>query len=212
MKKFDNVYVKRFGYFNVYVIKGIDGDVLIDTGFIGIKKSLKKWLDNFDIKLIILTHAHVDHIWNVAYLKELYNCDVAIGSMDIENLDNTKIITTPYNNRHRRWTNIMTWGMKKFKQKTFDIDYALNDNQIINKFGLKMQIISLPGHTKGAIGILYDNYLFCGDALVNRKKKFVELAYQNQDNDKAKYSALKILKYKRLFIPIPHTLYIFRCK
>ena len=98
----------------------------------------------------------------------------------------------------------MTWGMKKFKQKTFDIDYALNDNQIINKFGLKMQIISLPGHTKGAIGILYDNYLFCGDALVNRKKKFVELAYQNQDNDKAKYSALKILKYKPKIIFVGH--------
>ena len=31
MKKIDNIYIKRFKYFNVYVIKGIDGDILIDS-------------------------------------------------------------------------------------------------------------------------------------------------------------------------------------
>ena len=40
MKKFDNIYMKKFLYFNIYVIKGIDGDILIDTGFIGMKKGL----------------------------------------------------------------------------------------------------------------------------------------------------------------------------
>ena len=196
MKKFDNVYVKRFGYFNVYVIKGIDGDILIDTGFIGVKKSLKRWLDQFNIKLIILTHAHVDHVWNTAYLKELYGCDVAIGKLDIENLDNTKIITTPSNNRHKKWTNLMSWGMKKFKQKPFDIDYELCDNDIIEKCGLNLKIITLPGHTTGSIGILHNNYLFCGDVIVNRKLKRIEIAYQNQDNEESKNSILKILDYE----------------
>ena len=66
-KIIDNIHIKRIGYFNLYLIKGNDGDILIDTGFICIKKLLKKWLDNHNLKLIILTHAHVDHIWNVAY-------------------------------------------------------------------------------------------------------------------------------------------------
>ena len=65
MREYDNIYVKRFVYFNLYVIKGKTGDILIDTGFIGIKRSLKKWLDKFNIRLVILTHAHVDHVWNV---------------------------------------------------------------------------------------------------------------------------------------------------
>ena len=72
-KHYNNVYKKRFGYFNIYIIKGENGDILIDTGFIGIKKQLKKWLDNFNVKLVILTHAHVDHIWNTSYIKKLYN-------------------------------------------------------------------------------------------------------------------------------------------
>ena len=43
MKKLnDNIYMKRLNYFNVYVIKGEDGDILIDTGFICMRKKLKK--------------------------------------------------------------------------------------------------------------------------------------------------------------------------
>ena len=41
MKKIDNIYVKRIGYFNLYVIKGKDGDILIDTGFICMKRIIK---------------------------------------------------------------------------------------------------------------------------------------------------------------------------
>lgn len=204
MKKFDNVYAKRFGYFNLYVIKGVDGDILIDTGFIGIKRGLKKWLDKFNVKLVILTHAHVDHTWNAAYLKELYNCEIALGSNDVENLDNTKIVTKPYEKKYEKWTSIMSWGMRKFKQKSFSIDYELNDNDIIDKYGLNLKIITLPGHTNGSIGILYGKYLFCGDALVNRKRKRVEVAYQNQDNEATKKSILKIFKHKPDIIFIGH--------
>ena len=65
-QQIDNIYIKRFLYFNLYVIKGKNGDILIDTGFIGIKRPLKRWLNQFNIKLVILTHAHVDHTWNAA--------------------------------------------------------------------------------------------------------------------------------------------------
>lgn len=31
MKKItDNVYHKRFGYFNIYILRGIDGDILVN--------------------------------------------------------------------------------------------------------------------------------------------------------------------------------------
>ena len=45
----------------------------------------------FNVKLIILTHAHVDHVWNVAYLKGLYGCRVAICEDDLINIDNRNI-------------------------------------------------------------------------------------------------------------------------
>ena len=186
------VYIKRFLYFNLYVIKGNDGDILIDTGFICMKRRIKRWLDKFNIKLIILTHAHVDHIWNASYIKKIYNCDIAISENDVVNIDNSIINSKPSNKNHRTWTKIMNYGMKKFNAPKFKIDMYLKDNQIIDKYGVTLKTVSLPGHTNGSIGVLYNNFLFAGDALVNRKKQ-LQIAYQNQDNEKAKTSYKKIL-------------------
>lgn len=202
-RQYENVYMKRFSYFNVYVIKGKNGDILIDTGFIGMKKSLKKWLDQFNIKLIILTHAHVDHIWNVSYLKKLYNCKVAMAAPDIINLDNYLIRSNPSKKRYGLWTKMMNLGMQIFKQKAFKVDRILRDNQVINKYGINLKIISLKGHTHGSIGVLYNNYLFAGDALVNRKK-YPEIAYQNQDNEEANNSYQRILEINPDMIFVGH--------
>ena len=190
-KIIDNIHIKRIGYFNLYVIRGTTGDILIDTGFICMKKRIKKWLDKFNIKLIILTHAHVDHIWNVAYIKELYNCEVAISKKDIKNIDNSNINSKPSKNIFKIWTKIMNWGMKHFVAKPFEIDYLLTDKQKINKYGISLQIHNLKGHTNGSIGIKYKDYLFVGDAIVNRFK--VSAAYQNQDLKSSKKSIQKIL-------------------
>ena len=203
MKQYENLYMKRFLYFNVYVIKGIDGDILIDTGFIGIKSDLKRWLDNFNIKLIILTHAHVDHIWNVAYLKELYNCEVAIGSDDVLNIDNSRINSKASKKKYNGWTKLMNLGMKRFVPDEFDIDIYLKDNEIVNRYGIDLSIVNLSGHTDGSIGIVYKNYLFAGDALVNRGR-YPEIAYQNQNNEEAFKTYNKILNLKVDVIFVGH--------
>lgn len=202
-RKIDNIYIRRFLYFNLYVIKGKNGDVLIDTGFIGMKRALKRWLDKFNIKLVILTHAHVDHTWNAAYIKNLYKCKLALSKDDIENIDNRNIKSTPSTNKHKNWTKLMNFGMKKFIPQKYKIDMKLNNNQIIKKYGLDLKIVSLPGHTDGSIGVLYKDYLFAGDALVNRKKQ-PQIAYQNQHNKKALSSYQKIMELAPKIIFVGH--------
>lgn len=202
-KQFDNIYMKRFYYFNLYVIKGKRGDILIDTGFICMKKKVKKWLDQFNIKLIILTHVHVDHTWNTKYIQDLYNCKVAIGIKDKKNIDNTKIEAIAKSPKLLRWANLMSWGMNKFIPNEYKIAYYLKNNEVINKYGLELKIISLKGHTTGSIGIKYKDYLFIGDALVNRGKK-VSIAFQNQHPVDAVKSIKKILKEKPTITFVGH--------
>ena len=191
MKKIENIIIKKIGYSNLYVIRGTTGDVLIDTGFICMQKKLKKWLDNYNIKMIILTHSHVDHTWNASYLKKLYNCKIAMSGKDP--IDNKKMKSYASKKNHKLWTRLMNYGMKKLKVKSFNVDKYLKDGEIVNKYGLNLEIISLPGHTKGSIGVKYNDYLFCGDALVNRKINKVEIAYQNQNNNNSLSSVSKIL-------------------
>lgn len=204
-KIIDNICFKRIGYFNLYLIKGTTGDILIDTGFICMKRKLKKWLDKHNVKLIILTHAHVDHIWNVAYLKKIYNCEVAIGIKDLKNIDNSIINTKPLNKLCVFWANLLNRCMKIFVAKPFKVDYLLKDKEQINKYGINLKIHHLPGHTNGSIGISYKDSLFVGDALVNRFK--VTPAYQNQNTSKAKKSALKIKKLQPKYIFFGHDKY-----
>lgn len=196
--------MKRFGYFNIYVIKGNDGDILIDTGFIGCRKKLEKWLNNFNIKLVILTHAHVDHIWNVAFIKKLYDCEVVMCELDIDNIDNSNICSEASKKCYRLWTKLMNFGMRKFIPKSFLVDCEVNDGDVIDKFGIELDVIGLPGHTEGSIGIMYDKYLFCGDALVNRSRKRVSIAFQNQNNEDARNAINKIYKLKPEIIFVGH--------
>jgi glyoxylase-like metal-dependent hydrolase (beta-lactamase superfamily II) len=126
-----------------------------------------------------------------------------MGISDIENLNNHLIKSKPSKKRYRFWTKIMNLGMCLLKQKKFEVNHILRNNQIINRYGIKLKIISLKGHTKGSIGILYDNYLFVGDALVNRKK-YPEIAYQNQDNEEANNSYQKIIELNPEIIFVGH--------
>jgi glyoxylase-like metal-dependent hydrolase (beta-lactamase superfamily II) len=82
------------------------------------KKTLKKWLDKHNLKLILLTHAHIDHVWNTKYLKDLYHCEVAISKDDYTNIDNRNIKTKPLTKKLKTWSKIMSFGMKKFIPKT----------------------------------------------------------------------------------------------
>ena len=200
-----NIYSKRFGYFNIYIIKGIGGDILIDTGFIGIRRRLKRLLDSFNIKYIILTHAHIDHIWNANYIKKLYNCKIIMGIEDIVNIDNSNIKSKPVNKYYKYRTKLMNYFMRKINPEIFNVDIAIKTDKCLKLCGIELNIITLKGHTNGSIGVLYNDYLFAGDALVNRKW-YIETAYQNQSNEYAVKSALKIIKLKPKLILIGHEL------
>ena len=205
MKKLnDNIYMKRLNYFNVYVIKGKDGDILIDTGFIGMKRRLMKFLDKFNIKLIILTHAHLDHAWNASYIKEKYNCEILMGKDDLVNIDHSNVKSQPSMKKYKTWTKLMNKGMNILKQKEFTPDILIDEDTELNQFGLDLKIVNLKGHTNGSIGVLYKDKLFAGDSLVNRKRKYVEIAYQNQNNEYATETFKKIIDLNPDMIYIGH--------
>ena len=130
----------------------IDGNeaVLIDcTGVIPELESVLKE-NNAELKYILLTHAHFDHIGGVVAAQKKFGAKVAIHIGDKENLETT--------NQFMKMV-----GLPEINVPTADI--FLKEGDII-KFGSEeIKVIHLPGHTAGSAGFVVDNMVFSGDTI-----------------------------------------------
>ena len=92
---------------------------------------------------------------------------------------------------------------KYAKIQTFIPDVILNEGDKLLEYGIDGQVIELPGHTKGSIGIMLgDQYLLVGDALMNMFGSGVSLLYE--DREKMLKSAKKIEDIGKLKIYFGH--------
>ncbi len=136
---------------NTYVLAK-DGHVLvIDPGFSGIK--VINHCENHHLKIdgVILTHGHIDHIRD---LKMLLNADVKIYIYKEE----TDFLKNPNLNLSTMFRNDFVLD------KNISIT-AVDDEQVMDFFNEKIKFIHLPGHTKGSMGIIYNQHFFSGDTL-----------------------------------------------
>ncbi|NLW22740.1 MAG: MBL fold metallo-hydrolase [Tissierellia bacterium] len=103
-----------------------------------------------DIKYIILTHGHADHIAGVEELRDYTKAPVAVHK------DDEYLLKDGDSN----FSNHMAMGTVEF-----EADILLNDGDIIDFGGLTAEIIHTPGHTPGGISIKIGNNIFTGDTL-----------------------------------------------
>ena len=163
---------------NCYIIETEQGFILIDTGFSKSRPILDAFLSNKGItpenrklKLILLTHGDFDHTGNARYLREKYNSEIALHNDDIGMVEFGDITWNRNMNFFLRILGKMMTvllGMQLKKEDRFVPDIILEDQQKLDERGLTAKIITLPGHSKGSVGVLTeDGHFFCGDILEN---------------------------------------------
>ncbi|MDE7293808.1 MAG: MBL fold metallo-hydrolase [Oscillospiraceae bacterium] len=159
------------GMENCYIIRGEKGDVLIDTGSEKHRKEIGRWLQEFDPRLIILTHGHNDHIENAAYFADIYGIPIMISPYDLR---------LARDNKCREYYNLTPLGhilrrenKRCMERKVPQIDpkiFAIPDMDL-SPYGIRGRIVNLEGHTKGSVGILCEGEmgvdLYAGDAVMN---------------------------------------------
>jgi len=158
---------------NIFFVKGeqnarypyshsvLIGDYLIDTGIS--YKRLKKLKKLFPIKNVILSHWHEDHISGNGLLKNVkFYCHLRDKPIieDIEKMiPYYNVENTPVGEELKSLIEIL-------RMKNTKIDYAIEDNQIINIGDqLKLKILYTPGHTAGHCAFYEQNskIAFFGD-------------------------------------------------
>ncbi|WP_349668816.1 MBL fold metallo-hydrolase, partial [Lacrimispora sp.] len=73
---------------NCYLVSENDSSILVDTGLKGNERKILNACKGKNITLIVLTHGHIDHIQNAAYLAKQLQVPVAMHQKDVELLQN----------------------------------------------------------------------------------------------------------------------------
>ncbi len=150
------------------------GHVLIDTGGPKSRRELEGALAGAGcqaggLQLIVLTHGDFDHIGNAAYLRTGFGATIAMHRDDSGMAERGDMFW----NRKAGSALIRALAPLLFRfgqANRFVPDLYVEDGLSLAAHGLEATVLSIPGHSKGCIGILTAaGDLFCGDLFDNTK-------------------------------------------
>ena len=133
------------GNSSFYVVEGEEKAAVIDTGITAGAKILPVIRELTDKPLLlVITHAHPDHMYHIDEFDEVYMCHEE-KKMDPETLT------------------MLTAG----KLKPWEEIHDIRTDSVISLGGTELAVCQTPGHTPGSVVVLEtkQNYLFTGDAI-----------------------------------------------
>lgn len=159
----------RCGSVNTYLIEEHGRAILVDTGRIGSEEKILAQCRKTKVELILLTHGHVDHVQNTAYLKKALGVPVALHKEDLNLIKDS--FTEPL-----RYQGFLGMVVAEVSAKSYETDRIpeftpeifLKEGDWLKEYGINARIMELPGHTRGSIGIdIKEKAVIVGDALMN---------------------------------------------
>lgn len=103
-----------------------------------------------ELKYILLTHGHFDHIIGVKGVKERYGAKVVISKEDEPMLNSAKLSLAAFCDA---------------PQNNVDADVIVKDGDEITLGETKIKVMATPGHTSGSVCYIAENCIFSGDTL-----------------------------------------------
>lgn len=148
---------------NAYLIQG-EQSILIDSGVANEAEAIETavrqaGVDPHDIKLLLHTHLHSDHVGSSVALKKRFRWPLAYHPADQRLMDLGHNGTLNGLNWRGR---LMVPLFRNTPFETFAPDLPLTDGLSLEPFGINGRVLHTPGHTAGSVSVLLDN----GEAIV----------------------------------------------
>ena len=177
----------NLGGVNCYLAKTDVGYILLDTGFLSKRAKLEQELEAAgcrpgNLNLILLTHGDTDHTDNAAYLRDKYGAQIALHALEAPLVEHGDMSATRKPKPDKigfMFRVLIPLAPVLFKSNAFQCfkpDFTVDEGFNLAEYGFNAQVIHLPGHSRGSIGVLTDEKLsptqpgpivFCGDLLYN---------------------------------------------
>lgn len=157
---------------------GVNGECwLVDCG------DVEKVLDaGWTVRGVLITHAHIDHIYGLNNLIERYP-DVLVYTC----LDGREGLLNPRRNFSKYRPEIENFVLKYPENiRLFDAEgtYYIGDD-------IKVQVLFTPGHDVGCLSYRVDDIVFTGDAYIKGEKTNVGFPRSNKEDAERSLSRLK---------------------
>ncbi len=180
-----------------YLITTPQGDILINTGLSGSMPMIQAHVEALgfkfsDIKILLTTHAHFDHVGAMADIKKATGAKMMIHEQD------APVLADGGNSDY-------LFGGKGSMFEPVKADRLLHDKDVVKLGGVEITVLHHPGHTKGACSFLFDvkderrayQVLIANMPTINDGEKFPSMpTYPDIGKDYAySFDALKKLKF-----------------
>ena len=139
---------------------------------------LKKVVDELgaNVKYILITHGHFDHIMGLNSLKKTLNAPAVICKDDLVISDNVNEFTRLF-------------GVPDIVPPTYE--KFVKDGDVLDVGDMQIKVIQTPGHTEGGVCYLIGENLFSGDTLFKQSVGRTDLFGGNLE--KIRHSVKEVL-------------------
>jgi glyoxylase-like metal-dependent hydrolase (beta-lactamase superfamily II) len=165
------------GQVNVFLLRGESGNVLVDAGNPGgegriLSQLVAHGVTPDALRLILITHGHLDHFGSAAALREQSGAPVAVHALDADAL--RQGVHQPGSlEPTSRLVGYVMRAVQKFAAAGpsvgFEPDIVFADPFRLDEYGVAGRVIPTPGHTPGSVSVLLDGGdLVLGDSVMGR--------------------------------------------